>query len=134
MLIYPAIDLYEGKAVRLFKGDYDQMTVYSDDPPAIAEDFVRAGAVRIHVVDLEGARDASTPNLDTVLAIKAAAARASVKPMSIASRKAPKTPNCAAAPSRKLLGLAISGPKSVSAPTPRNMRDGSIVHSSSMKK
>ena len=77
MYIYPAIDLYEGKAVRLFKGDYSQMTVYSDDPPAIAEDFVRAGAVRIHVVDLEGARDASTPNLDTVLAIKAAAARAS---------------------------------------------------------
>lgn len=73
MLIYPAIDLYEGKAVRLFKGDYDQMTVYSEYPPGIARDFVTAGAPQIHVVDLEGARDGSTPNFDTVCAIKAAA-------------------------------------------------------------
>ena len=73
MLIYPAIDLYEGKAVRLLKGDYDQMTVYSDYPPEIAEDFVKAGATHIHVVDLEGARDGGTPNLETVLAIKNAA-------------------------------------------------------------
>lgn len=73
MLIYPAIDLYEGKAVRLFKGDYDQMTVYSSDPPRIAEKFIAAGADHIHVVDLEGARDGDTPNLDTVLAIKKAA-------------------------------------------------------------
>ena len=77
MYIYPAIDLYEGKAVRLFKGDYAQMTVYSNYPPEIAEAFVRAGAVRIHVVDLEGARDGTTPNLETVLAIKAAARKAS---------------------------------------------------------
>ena len=76
MLIYPAIDLYEGKAVRLFKGDYAQMTVYSDCPPEIAEDFAAAGATHIHVVDLEGARDGSTPNFDTVLAVKAAASRA----------------------------------------------------------
>ena len=76
MLIYPAIDLYEGKAVRLFKGDYAQMTVYSDCPPEIAEDFAAAGATHIHVVDLEGARDGSTPNFDTVLAIKAAASGA----------------------------------------------------------
>lgn len=73
MIIYPAIDLYEGKAVRLFKGDYAQMTVYSENPPEIAEAFIKAGARRIHTVDLEGARDGSTPNLDTVLAIKKAA-------------------------------------------------------------
>lgn len=73
MIIYPAIDLYDGKAVRLFKGDYDQMTVYSDYPPEIAEAFIRAGARRIHTVDLEGAKNGSTPNFDTVLAIKAAA-------------------------------------------------------------
>ena len=73
MLIYPAIDLYEGKAVRLFKGRYDEMTIYSNDPPAIARDFAKAGATRIHAVDLEGAKDASMPNFDTVLAIKRAA-------------------------------------------------------------
>ena len=73
MIIYPAIDLYEGKAVRLFKGDYAQMTVYSDYPPEIAEAFIKAGARRIHTVDLEGAREGSTPNFDTVLAIKKAA-------------------------------------------------------------
>ncbi|MBR0399295.1 MAG: 1-(5-phosphoribosyl)-5-[Mogibacterium sp.] len=73
MLIYPAIDLYEGTAVRLYKGDYAQMTVYRDCPPEIARDFVTAGATRIHVVDLEGARDASTPNFETVCAIKRAA-------------------------------------------------------------
>ena len=73
MIIYPAIDLVGGKAVRLFKGDYAQMTVYSDDPPGVAENFIKAGARRIHVVDLEGARDGGTPNFDTVLAIKRAA-------------------------------------------------------------
>jgi len=70
MLIYPAIDLYGGKAVRLFKGDYNQMTVYNDNPLAVAEDFVRCGATHIHLVDLEGARDGTTPNLDTVCKIK----------------------------------------------------------------
>ena len=73
MIIYPAIDLYDGKAVRLFKGDYAQMTVYSENPPEIAEAFIKSGARRIHTVDLEGARDGSTPNLETVLAIKKAA-------------------------------------------------------------
>ncbi|MBQ9272590.1 MAG: 1-(5-phosphoribosyl)-5-((5-phosphoribosylamino)methylideneamino)imidazole-4-carboxamide isomerase, partial [Mogibacterium sp.] len=73
MLIYPAIDLYGGKAVRLFKGDYDQMTVYSDNPPEIAERFIEAGADHIHIVDLEGARDGGTPNFDTAAAIKKAA-------------------------------------------------------------
>ena len=66
MNIFPAIDLYEGKAVRLFKGDYNQMTVYSDKPWLIARDFKAAGASHIHLVDLEGARDGSTPNLETI--------------------------------------------------------------------
>ena len=69
MLIFPAIDLYGGKAVRLFKGDYAQMTVYSDDPVSVARDFAAAGASCIHLVDLEGARDGNTPNLDIVRAI-----------------------------------------------------------------
>ena len=73
MIIYPAIDLYDDKAVRLFKGDYAQMTVYSDNPPEIAEAFIKAGARRIHTVDLEGAKEGRTPNFDTVIAIKAAA-------------------------------------------------------------
>lgn len=72
MLIYPAIDLYGGKAVRLYKGDYKQMTVYNDDPTAVARDFLAAGAERIHIVDLEGAKDGDTPNLETVCAIKRA--------------------------------------------------------------
>ena len=66
MILYPAIDLYEGKAVRLFKGDYNQMTVYNKDPLAVARDFVRCGATHIHMVDLQGARDGTTPNLETV--------------------------------------------------------------------
>lgn len=71
MLIFPAIDLFEGKAVRLYKGDYAQMTVYSDDPVSVARDFAAAGATHVHLVDLEGARDGSTPNIDTVCRIKA---------------------------------------------------------------
>lgn len=71
MLILPAIDLYEGRAVRLLYGDYSKMTVYNDDPCAVARDFLAAGATEIHVVDLEGARDGTTPNLDTVRAIAA---------------------------------------------------------------
>lgn len=70
MILYPAIDLYEGKAVRLFKGDYNQMTVYNNDPLAVARDFVRCGATHIHMVDLQGARDGTTPNLETVQRIK----------------------------------------------------------------
>lgn len=70
MILYPAIDLYEGKAVRLFKGDYNQMTVYNEDPLAVARDFVRCGATRIHIVDLQGARDGTTPNLEIVQEIK----------------------------------------------------------------
>ena len=73
MIIYPAIDLYEGKAVRLFKGDYAQMTVYNENPVAVALDFQAQGATHIHLVDLEGAKSGATPNLETVCAIKQAA-------------------------------------------------------------
>lgn len=66
MLIFPAIDLYDGKAVRLYKGDYKQMTVYSDHPWEIAHDFENSGAGCIHIVDLEGAKNGDTPNIDTV--------------------------------------------------------------------
>ncbi len=70
MLIYPAIDLFEGKAVRLFKGDYAQMTVYNEDPAAVAADFKAKGAQCIHMVDLEGAKLGTTPNLETVCRVK----------------------------------------------------------------
>ena len=66
MIIFPAIDLYEKKAVRLFKGDYREMTVYSDDPVSVALDFERLGATHIHIVDLEGAKDGTTPNISVV--------------------------------------------------------------------
>ena len=66
MNIFPAIDLVGGKAVRLYKGDYAQMTVYDDDPLNTARKFEAAGAHYIHMVDLEGARDGGTPNFDTV--------------------------------------------------------------------
>ena len=66
MIIFPAIDLYDKKAVRLFKGDYQNMTVYSDNPIEIALDFQNAGATHIHMVDLEGAKDGTTPNIEIV--------------------------------------------------------------------
>lgn len=66
MILFPAIDLYEGKAVRLYKGDYQNMTVYSDNPIEIARDFENCGCTHIHMVDLEGARDGTTPNLTIV--------------------------------------------------------------------
>ena len=69
MYIYPAIDLYGGKAVRLLKGDYAQMTVYSDDPVSVAKDFAAAGASHIHLVDLEGAKLGRPANLDSIRAI-----------------------------------------------------------------
>ena len=66
MNLFPAIDLYGGKAVRLYKGNYDEMTVYNDDPVSVAKDFEACGAKYIHLVDLEGARTGETPNLDVV--------------------------------------------------------------------
>ena len=70
MVIYPAIDLYGGKAVRLFKGDYAQMTVYNDDPTLVARDFQTQGATHIHLVDLEGAKFGTSPNFDTICRLK----------------------------------------------------------------
>ena len=69
MKIFPAIDLYDKKAVRLFKGDYAQMTVYSENPIEVARDFEKCGAEFIHMVDLEGAKDGTTPNLSIVAEI-----------------------------------------------------------------
>ncbi len=69
MYILPAIDLYDGKAVRLYKGDYAQMTVYSGDPLSVARGFQAAGAEYVHMVDLAGARDGGTPNFDIVSAV-----------------------------------------------------------------
>lgn len=66
MLIFPAIDLYEGKAVRLLRGEYENMTVYSENPIEIAYEFENQGATHIHMVDLEGAKNGDTPNLDIV--------------------------------------------------------------------
>ncbi|MBQ7363385.1 MAG: 1-(5-phosphoribosyl)-5-[Clostridia bacterium] len=73
MKIFPAIDLFDGKAVRLLRGKYEDMTVYSNDPPVIATDFKRAGAECMHLVDLEGAKCGGTPNLETVKSILSAA-------------------------------------------------------------
>ena len=66
MYIFPAIDLYEGKAVRLLRGEYDKMTVYSENPIEIAYEFEKSGASHIHMVDLEGAKNGGTPNIDIV--------------------------------------------------------------------
>jgi len=66
MTIYPAIDLYEGKVVRLTRGDYAKMEIYSDDPVSVARGFRDAGAAALHVVDLEGARDGKPANFDVI--------------------------------------------------------------------
>ena len=69
MLILPAIDLVDGKAVRLYQGDYSKMTVYSDDPLEVARGFAEVGAEWVHIVDLDGAKSGGTPNLETVARI-----------------------------------------------------------------
>ena len=69
MDLFPAIDLREGRAVRLYQGDYDRMTVYNPDPAAPARAFEAAGARCLHVVDLDGARDGTTANLESIRAI-----------------------------------------------------------------
>ena len=66
MLIFPAIDLFEGKAVRLYKGKYEEMTVYSKEPWEVSKKFKDAGCEYIHIVDLEGAKNGDTPNIETV--------------------------------------------------------------------
>ena len=69
MLIFPAIDLYGGEAVRLLRGDYDKKTVYSTNPLAVARDFAAAGAEWVHLVDLEGARDGTAPAYELICRI-----------------------------------------------------------------
>lgn len=69
MILFPAIDLYDHKVVRLLKGDYEKMTVYSDDPLATAKNIESMGGKWLHLVDLEGAKDGITPNFDVVSAI-----------------------------------------------------------------
>lgn len=66
MIIFPAIDLVGGKAVRLYKGDYNQMTVYNENPLAQAKEFEEKGAEYLHMVDLEGAKNGDTPNIETI--------------------------------------------------------------------
>lgn len=66
MNVFPAIDIVQGKAVRLFKGDYAQMTVYSETPMDVVRDFERAGAKFLHIVDLEGAKLGDTNNYETI--------------------------------------------------------------------
>lgn len=66
MYIFPAIDLYQKQAVRLIRGDYDKMTVYSSNPAEFALDFEKQGAKHLHIVDLEGAKSGGTPNLETI--------------------------------------------------------------------
>ena len=66
MILFPAIDLYEKKAVRLLKGNYDNMVIYNEHPLEVARDFEGCGATHVHVVDLEGAKEGTTPNLSIV--------------------------------------------------------------------
>ena len=69
MQIFPAIDLSGGQVVRLYQGDYDKMTVYGQDPCAVARDFIAAGAKYLHVVDLDGARDGTQANFEYIAPI-----------------------------------------------------------------
>ena len=69
MQIFPAIDLRGGQVVRLCQGDYDRETVYGTDPCAQAREFISAGARYLHVVDLDGARDGTLANFDSIAAI-----------------------------------------------------------------
>ena len=66
MVLFPAIDILGGKAVRLYRGDYKSVTVYSDKPWEFAEDFVEKGCSAIHMVDLDGARSGETVNMESV--------------------------------------------------------------------
>ena len=71
MKLFPAIDIFDGKAVRLVHGDYAKMTIYNENPLAVAQDFIACGARNIHIVDLEGAKDGTTPNLTLIARIAA---------------------------------------------------------------
>ena len=70
MIIFPAIDIIDGKAVRLFKGDYGKKTVYGDDPAAFAIEFKKCGATHVHIVDLDGAKTGDTQNFEVIKRIK----------------------------------------------------------------
>lgn len=70
MILLPAIDIYEGKAVRLYQGDYEQKTIYAENPVKIALDFKKQGISHIHIVDLQGAKDGTMPNKDLIFSIK----------------------------------------------------------------
>lgn len=70
MIIFPAIDLVDGKAVRLTKGDYSRMDIYDDDPAAVAQRFESQGATHLHIVDLSGARDGSPKNFEVIKKIR----------------------------------------------------------------
>lgn len=69
MKIFPAIDLYEGQAVRLYKGDYQKMTVYAKNPLDLTKKFAQSGCKYLHMVDLEGAKDDNTANQATIAAL-----------------------------------------------------------------
>lgn len=69
MQIFPAIDLSGGRVVRLYQGDYDKMTVYGRDPCAAAREFIAAGAGYLHVVDLDGAKDGTVQNFESIAAL-----------------------------------------------------------------
>ena len=71
MQIFPAIDLSGGQVVRLYQGDYNQMTVYDPDPLRTVRQFERAGATHLHLVDLEGAKTGRTTNLPVIQRIAA---------------------------------------------------------------
>ena len=71
MIVFPAIDLVGGEAVRLYKGDFTQKTVYSHDPLSVAKDFVRAGATHVHLVDLDGALSGKNDHFELICRIKA---------------------------------------------------------------
>jgi phosphoribosylformimino-5-aminoimidazole carboxamide ribotide isomerase len=72
MLIFPAIDLLDGRCVRLRQGRFDEATIYSDDPVAVARDFVDRGAEALHIVDLDGARLGKARNLEWIYRIRQA--------------------------------------------------------------
>ncbi len=70
MIIFPAIDLKDGKAVRLSKGDFNKVDIFSNNPWEVAKEFEKKGAEWIHMVDLDGAKDGENKNLDVIKKIR----------------------------------------------------------------
>ena len=93
MQVFPAIDLRGGRCVRLLRGDYAQETVYGDDPLAMAQKLVRAGARWIHVVDLDGARSGVAENLRAIEAM--ASCRCASRPAAVSAARRMSTCACA---------------------------------------